>query len=268
MKRTITFKMYQLFCATIMAFTAALITFAQTQERVVDGKSPDTQKTQVGRHRISGIVTMRVNNQPVVKALIRITGIDRPVAETQNFTNQTFTDEQGRWTVDKVPDGNYLIVVDPAITIPPANNKNGQVNEANPAADAKFVTQSHEVKVSGTDIDDLAMQVIKGGRITGKVIMDGGEMLPKDLIILPEQAIKDGRSPIRIAPVQSDGSFILEGVPTGEIILKVVVYGKPKEYYMKTATVNGIDLLRETLNIQDGAEVKDAHIVFAKVANK
>jgi hypothetical protein len=91
---------------------------------------------------------------------------------------------------------------------------------------------------------------------------------PKDLIVLPEQAVKEGRSPIRFAPVQSDGSFILEGVPTGDILLKVVVYGKPKEYYTKRATVAGMDLLGGVLSIEDGSEVKDVQIIFAKAADK
>jgi len=245
-----------------------MLAIAQTQERVVDRQPQIYHKTPAAGHRISGIVTMNPDSQPVAKARVEVRGINRPATGTQLFMSQTFTDEQGRWTIDKVPDNDYLILVDQARTPSPVSNKNGQMSDVKSRAETKFVAQTREVKMFGTNIDNLAIQVIKGGRITGKVVMDGGESLPKDLIVLPEQTAKDGRSPVRSALVQPDGSFILEGVPTGSILLKVVVYGKAKEYYTKTATVDGMDLLRETLSIEDGSEVKDVHIIFAKVTDK
>lgn len=269
MYRKISSKTYRLLYAVILTLTVSMLAIAQTQERVVGGQPQINHKTPAAGHRISGIVTMNPDSQPVAKAKIEIRGINRPVAGTQLFMSQTFTDEQGRWTIDNVPDDDYLIVVDPARTPPsPVSNKDGQMNEVNSRAGTKFVSQTYEVKMSGTNIDNLAIQVIKGGRITGKVVMDGGESLPKDLIVLPEQTAKDGRSPVRSALVQPDGSFILEGVPTGSILLKVVVYVRAKEYYTKTAAVDGMDLLRETLSIEDGSEVKDVHIIFAKVTDK
>ncbi len=268
MNRIISSKTYRLLHAVILTLTVSMLAIAQTQERVVDRQPQIYHKTPAAGHRISGIVTMNPDSQPVAKAKIEIRGINRPAAGTQLFMSQTFTDEQGHWTIDNVPDDDYLIVVDPARTPSPVSNKDGQMNEVNSRAGTKFVAQTYKVRMSGTDIDNLAIQVIKGGRITGKVVMDGGESLPKDLIVLPEQTAKDGRSPVRSALVQPDGSFILEGVPTGSILLKAVVYGRAKEYYTKTAAVNGMDLLRETLGIEDGSEVKDVHIVFARVTKK
>ncbi len=268
MYRKISPKTYRLFYALILTLTVSMLAMAQIQERVVELKPQTIQKTPAAGHRISGIVTVNPDGQPVANTKIEIRGINRPAAGTQLFMSQTFTDEQGHWTINKALDDDYLIIVDPARTPPPVSNKGGQMNEVNYGVGTKFVSQTREVRMSGTDIDNLAIQVIKGGRITGKVVMDGGESLPKDLIVLPEQTVKNGRSPGRIAAVQSDGSFIIEGVPTGSIILKVVVYGRVKEYYTKTATVDGIDLLRETLSIEDGSEVKDVHIIFAKVMDK
>lgn len=268
MNGIISSKMYRLLYAIVLTLTASMPAIAQTGEKVANGQSQINQKNLAAEHRISGTVIMKPDNQPVAKTKIEIRGINKPVAGTQLFMSRTFTDEQGHWTIDQVPDGNYLILIDPTVILSPVSTKNGQVNEVRSGTSAKFVAQTYEVKISGTNIDNLVIQVIKGGRITGRVIMDDGEPMPKDLIILPEQTIKVGRSPLRIAPVDLNGTFILEGVPTGEILLKVVAYGKPKRYYMKTATVNGIDLLRETLSIEDGSEVKDVHIVFAKVTDK
>lgn len=98
--------------------------------------------------------------------------------------------------------------------------------------------------------------------------MDGGGQLPARLIVVPRSTIKNNNAPMQNVQVNKDGSFILEGVPNGEIFLKAEVFDKPNEYFMKSATVGAVDLLREPLRIRDGTEVKDVYIVFAKKAEK
>jgi hypothetical protein len=233
--------MYRAFCLVIMTLILPIFSIAQTPERVVDEQQPINQKTVQANHRISGTVTMKVDNQPVAKANIELRGIRRPATGTQVFWIHAVTDEQGRWSIDKVPDDDYLI----------------SVNPTGLTAGTKFVSQNREVKMAGADIENIAFQVIKGGRITGKVIMNDGEPIPKNLLIIPGQTITSSRSQVKTALVQPDGSFILENVPTGDILLKARVFGKPNEYFMKTATVGEIDLMHEPIRIEDGVEVKD-----------
>jgi hypothetical protein len=259
MNRIIISKTFQLLYAVILILTVS--TFVNAKPHII-------QKELTAGHHITGTVTMKTDNQPVAKAIIRLTEIGNKPAGVKPFTNQTFTNEQGIWMIENVPDGDYLIVVDPATTQSSTNNNDKQMNQVNSAAGAKFVSKSHQVKMSGADIDNLDILVNKGGIITGKVVMENGEPLPKDLIVLPEQIAEKDRSPVRFALVQADGSFILEGVPVGEIRLKVVIYGKPKEFYAKTATVDGKDLLSNTLIIEDGSKVSGVHIVFAKAVEK
>lgn len=265
MNKEISHKMYRALCVVFLALAASSPTISQMQEKIVNGQAQINKENSAAGHRISGMVTMKTDNQPVAKTKIEIRGTNNLTAGAPLFTSKTFTDEQGRWTLDNVPDGNYVVLVDSTVTLIPVKTKNGQVDEIRSGMTAKFVAQTFEVKMAGTDIEDLAIQVIKGGRITGKVIMDSSEPIPEGLIVLPEQTIKFGRSPLRFAAVSSDGTFTLDAVPIGGILLKAMVYGKPKEYHMKSATVNGKDLLRETINMEDGSEVKDVNIVFAKV---
>lgn len=260
MNGIISFKTYLPY-ALILILTACLFASGQTPDkRIENGQPQSNQKNPASGHRISGTVIMKTDDQPVAKANIIVRGTNKPLRDSQLFARQTVTDEEGRWAVDNVPDGEYQIVIDPA--------REGQLNEAASVRTIKFVAQVQIVEMSGNDINNLVIQVIRGGRISGKVVMNGGEIMPQDLIILPEQTIKVGRSPVRFASIQPDGTFILENVPVGEILLKVGVYGKPREYYMKTATVDGIDLLSETLSIKDGSEVKDVYIVFAKATDR
>ena len=268
MNRDIIYKMYRGLWFVSLTLATSLSVVSQTQEKIVNDLARINKENSVVGHRISGMVTMKTDNQPVVKTKIEIRGTNNLAAGAPLFVSKIFTDEQGRWTLDNVPDGNYVVLIDPTVTLLPVKTNNGKVDEIRLGITAKFVAQTFEVKMAGTDIDDLTIQVIKGGRITGKVIMHGSEPIPEGLIVLPEQTIKFGRSPIRFAPVNPDGTFTLDAVPTGEILLKAVVFGKPKEYQMKSATVNDKDLLRETINIEDNSEVNDVNIVFAKVTDK
>lgn len=262
MFRKTSWKTYQLLCAVIVTLAVSVFSMAQRLERNKDGQQATKQKIAAAGHRLSGTVTMRLDNHPVAKAGISV--ISRPTAGGRPFTKMTVTDEQGHWTIDNLPDAVYSIIIVSGKTLPPVGGQDGQTSQST----SQFVTQTSRLEIAGADIDDIAIQVIKGGRITGIVVMDDGESLPKDLVVLPEQVIKDGRSPVRMAQVKPDGSFILENVPTGEILLKAVVFGKPTEYFMKTATAGATDLMREPLRIEDGAEIKDVYIFFAKAADK
>lgn len=268
MNREISYIMCRTLCIVSLTLAVSLPVISQTQENIVKDQAQINKENSAPGHRISGTVMMKTDNQPVAKTKVEVRSISNLAAGAPLFVSKTFTDEQGRWMLDNVPDGNYVVLVDPTFTLIPVKTKNGQVEEIRSGMTAKFVAQTFEVKMAGTDIDDLAIQVIKGRRITGKVIMDGSEPIPEGLIVLPEQTIKFGRSPLRFAPVNVDGTFTLDAVPTGEILLKAVVYGKPKDYHMKSATLNDKDLLRETINIKDNSEVKSVSIVFAKLKDK
>jgi hypothetical protein len=269
MNRIISYKAYRLLYAVIITLTVSFLAIAQTQRKIIESQSQQIiQEKPSAGHHIAGTVIIKPDNQPVAKAIIQLTEIGNKLAGIKPFTSKTFTDEQGIWRIANVPDGDYLIIVDPAVIQSSINNNDKRADQENSTAGAKFVARSHKIKMSGVDIDNLDIHVNKGGIITGKVVMDTGEPLPKDLIVLPEQTAETDRSPGRFAQVQTDGSFILEGVPVGGIRLKVVVYAKPKEYYTKTARVDGIDLLSDTLSIEDGSKVNGVHIVFAKVIEK
>jgi hypothetical protein len=243
-----------------MTLILPVFSIAQKLERLTSEQQASRRKAAAAGHRLSGTVTM--DNHPVAKAGISV--ISRPTADKPSFRKMTITDEQGRWSIDKLPDAAYTVIIVPGRTLPPIGSQNGQTSESI----AQFVSQQIRLEIAGGDIDDIDSRVIKGGRITGTVVMDGGESLPKDLIVLPEQVVNSEGASIRMAQVQPDGSFILENVPTGKILIKAVVFGKPTEYFMKTATLGAIDLLREPIRINDKAEIKDVYIVFAKATDK
>lgn len=262
MYRKINRKMYRALCAAIMTLILSVFSIAQRLERLTPEQQANKLKPSA-THRLSGTVTMRPDNHPVAKAGISVIRFRGTTGE-RPFTERTFTDEQGRWTIDNLPDGVYSIIIVPSRTFPPIGGNVGQKSELI----SQFVTQKTKLEIHGADIDDIDSQVNKGGRITGRVVMDGGETIPEELIVVPRAAIESDDPPMQNVQVNPDGSFDLEGVPNGEIYLKAIVFNKQNEYFMRTATVGAIDLLREPLHIKDGTEIKDVNIVVAKVKDK
>lgn len=254
--------MYRVSCFVIIILVVSLLSNAQTPERITGAESASNQKPIAAGHRLSGTVTMLPDNKPVAKAGISIMSLP-PAAGMKPLSLRTITDEQGRWKIDNVPDADYSVIIVPRRTILPTGAKDGQTSEV----DSIFITKESRVKVAGADVDNLDFHVNKGGRISGKVIMDDGGLLPARLIVVPRAAIASNNAPMQNIQVNPDGSFSLKGVPNGEIFLRAYVFNMPNEYFMKSATVGAIDLLREPLRIEDGTEVKDVQIVFAKTKN-
>jgi hypothetical protein len=62
---------------------------------------------------------------------------------------------------------------------------------------------------------------------------------------------------------RADNTFILEGIPSGEVILDADVSGFP-DFYLKSITLGGQDLLREPLVVNEGSEITGVRIGIGK----
>src|SRR5207245_4818763 len=107
--------------------------------------------------------------------------------------------------------------------------------------------------VAGADIENLAIEVSMGGRVSGHVTIEQGNAPAPDISIGIGSAI---------TRVEENGAFTATGVPAGEFPLSVMVHPQ-NVFYAKSIQVNGADLLREKLKTTTGAEIKDVRIVIA-----
>ncbi len=205
-------------------------------------------------HSVAGTVRHESDGQPVAGATVRLTrkdsedqasGTEKAAGiEAAMYNYLSATDTQGRWSVSNLPDGKYTIFVRPAPVV---------------SADAetrKFVEKRQDLTVAGSDVEDLAIEVSAGGRISGRVTVEEGNALA------PQISIAAGSAIARVGP---DGTFIVTGVPQGEFPLAVIIR-PPNVFYVRSIEVNGIDLLREKLKTRAGAEIKDIHIGISPAA--
>jgi hypothetical protein len=117
----------------------------------------------------------------------------------------------------------------------------------------RFVDKRQDLTVAGADVENLAIEVSRGGRVSGHVTVEQGNAPAPDISIGVGSAI---------SRVEGNGAFTATGVPEGEFPFSVMI--RPQNvFYAKSIEVNGVDLLREKLKTRTGAEIKDVRVVIA-----
>ena len=199
-------------------------------------------------HSVAGTVKGEGDGHSVVGATVRLNkknsgqasgngasaGIE---AAMSNYFSTT--DAQGRWSFSNLPDGAYTIDVRPTSIL-------GAKLE-------RFVNKRQDLTVAGADVENLAIEVSLGGRVSGHVTIEQGNASAPDISIGVGSAI---------ARVEGNGEFTVTGVPEGEFPFAVMI--RPQNvFYAKSIQVNGVDLLREKLKTMMGTEIKDVRVVIA-----
>ena len=199
-------------------------------------------------HTVSGTVRAEGDGHPVAGATVRLNKRDADQAyvsgalsgiEAAMSNYFSTTDAQGRWFLSNLPDGAYILDVRPTGIL-------GAKLE-------RFVDKRQDLTVAGADMENLAIEVSQGARVSGHVTVEQGNAPA------PEISIGIGSA---FTGVEANGAFTETGVPEGEFALAVMI--RPQNvFYAKSIEVNGVDLLREKLKITMGTEIKEVRVVIA-----
>lgn len=221
-----------------------------------------------GSYTISGTVVARQGRKAVRARLALQSKVD---ASTMTFFDAGPTaesDEQGRFSFTGIPDGTYVIKVDPTSgtideDVQDVTNDANQIRYGNVASEPKrpsLVARQQEVTVAGDDLSGIIIEVIEGGRVRGTVIVEGNDkQLPQgfNVYLTP----RDGGEPLgRYGYIQS-GSFTIDRIPPGEYF--VAVQQLSDKFYVKSITSAGTDLMREPLRMASGASVDNVRVTLS-----
>ena len=235
-----------------------------------DGETPGVNITliELSVHRVSGNVKFR-SGEAVAGVAVQLTpkATDRSAGDVQTPAGRvpqiSFTDENGAWSFANVPDGDYVLRVDSRQVAPP------RVSSANPSAPSgpgrpptpKFTPKQLSLTVAGVDSTDVTIEVSRGGRISGSVVVEGDRPLPANVGIIAGGGNSTGSRPAS-STIQADGSFALTGVPEGDVWIMPQLR-PPNTFYVKAIDANGLDLMRSPLKLEDGGEIKNVRIVIS-----
>jgi hypothetical protein len=270
---------------------AAVIKLAVGDERT----DVDVRITERELRTVSGVVRSRRDKRPLARAQVSITRRDDPLGPggtiaffggSESGRNATTTDDEGRWQFDEIPDGPYTINVKPAEEYEPdataafSMNSNRAASGVNYAAENRngegyvrrrkpgLAPARRDVEVSGGNLTEVVIESGDGGRISGRVTVEGGDASVYAhiaLFRLPDGGDERGlaSSDYRSADARG-GQFSIDGLPAGRFSLQPSIYENDQTVYVKSITWNGKDLLREPLELAEGATAEGVHVVFAR----
>src|SRR5205823_4648634 len=142
-----------------------------------------------------GVVRDRRTGQPLENVHL---GLHLKEGEAEEMPlivdHNTQTDEQGHWQFNELPDGLYVLTIQPQPEVDPATAQAYERTmraavEAHdqaafqtiraPIPVQKFSAKQQEVTIEGHDLTNLSVELGAGGYISGTVVIEGNkELLP------------------------------------------------------------------------------------------
>lgn len=233
-------------------------------------------------HTIHGSVIAKLDRIALPGATITIRRPEQTDWFAQN-NQQVRTDEQGVWVLEDVPDGVYSLRVTPPddIPIPGAEIKQAEPDDDDDPSPMKelptrkFVANETQITVAGGDLIVEPIALPEGASISGTIETPPSLNPEKQPYGQPVQINWRYEGEVitnyRNTTISYDGNFSIEGLHEGKVFLTAGIgysYGGPTEtasnYYLKSITLNGADVMRRSITITEGQSLKNVHIAIAE----
>ena len=228
-------------------------------------------------HTVRGSVIAKLDRVPLPGATLSLRLPDQ-ASWFGSDPQQVVTDDQGTWLLDGIPDGTYVMTVEPPGDFPlpgadseriTADDDDGPPQRKN-VPTRKFVRQETEITVSGGDLIVDPIALAEGASISGTIEWPSkpDASTPQYAQIIYRYEGEPSSDGYRNSISASGEEFTIEGLRSGKVYLNANPgYGGMNESgssYVKSITLNGIDLRQKPLTIAEGQSIKNVHIVIAE----
>ena len=241
--------------------------------------------------QISGVIKWRDSGLPVPLATLTLRKMDEPrvdvsfeqylsansatAAHEYTMTSDidftmlaslpvTTTNVQGEWKFPELPPGKYLLTA--SATRPNADSPVLDL-DGEPRIDVETLlnrvsrgpvtVRQFEFTVGDTDLKNVVLEITDGARISGTVVDEASNM-PSLRLFLKRDDRQIGSTRYHNS---DEGSFVLEGVPAGDVRLEAQVL-TGSDSYVKSITLGSQDLMRSPLRVEEGAEISGVRITI------
>lgn len=117
------------------------------------------------------------------------------------------------------------------------------------------------VEVGDTDLEEIKLTILPGVDLVGRVAIEGREPVDPSVIHVHLEDSDSDLSSIRPADVKPDGTFKFADVSLGSY--EVGVSGGPWGAYLKSARINGEDILNGKLDVSPGKSRSPIEIILS-----
>ncbi len=247
-------------------------------------------------YKIEGKVVASKDKLPIKSTKISLKRVgDKTFSfiEAERLMQTGTTDNEGKFTFKEIPQGTYKVTLEAtnsnfdiknqiygsdgsdgndsiyAANAPRANtNSYTQIPEKQTP---KFAKKTQEITVDDKDLDNVVFELGFGATISGTILTEDNQELPKNIII---SALNDDFEVLASGNVwtrdyssgketgKSRSDFKLEGIGEGKV--SVSFETSEDEFYVKSITAKGVDLLVGQIEVKDGEFVRNVQVVFSK----
>ena len=239
---------------------------------------------------VSGIVKWRGSNDPIAdgglslrrkddaKAEVSFADFGRLASDMANDDGSLFgmlpyllmsmpateeVNEKGEWTFKDVPPGTYIAT---AFAQLPQLRGSDEKKERDPSQpppidqEPRFVSRQIELTVDHEDLKNVTIELSDGGRILGVVVGEDSTPLSSVMVSVNQKGVDSFMLDVPRAS-EHDGTFMIDGVPAGEVLIDAVA-PRGSGFYLKSIALGSQDLMREPLRMEEGAEVTGIRITL------
>ena len=218
-------------------------------------KDVDIQFTDRIGHRVSGTILMR--GKPVSDADIKLTR-DEPEEDHDPLELPLArSDDNGRWEIRTIPDGKYTLSVSTSTL---------GVHISGDYGFTRIARQRRELIVAGEDVTNFNVEVFDEAKVSGVVSVEGGAPMPPTVAVMlnpaskHDEAASDPEDSNRYSIVDKKGEFEIPQLPPG---LYQFGFNIPGDYYVKSITLKGRNLLGNPVKIVAGQSLTGIKIVLS-----
>jgi hypothetical protein len=180
---------------------------------------------------VRGQVISSASGQPVANVNVVLEPRQRPGSRGPIMRGRANGANRGSFEIAGVLPGSYDLV---AIS----NDRNNRMSARVP------------VDISGSDIQNVSVVLSPGFSVAGHVTIEGASQDVSRIrfTLRPSASGVQFGGAIPAAPVQADGTFTLQQV--GQDIYRMNWNGVPRGFYVKTARLGAVDVLRDGLKLE------------------
>ena len=228
-------------------------------------------------HTVRGSVIAKLDRVPLPDATLSIRIRDQ--ASLFGGGSQQFaTNSEGLWVLDGVPDGTYVISVEPPGNFPlPGADPDSEVNYDDDGVPPrknvptrKFVRNEVEITVSGGDLVVEPIALAEGASISGTLeFPQASDDATPQYVQITYRYEADPTEAFGNSAFAQGTEFTVEGLRAGKIFLNATPgYGggglTEKNLFVKSITLNGVDLRQKPLTVSEGQSIKNVRIVIGQ----
>ncbi|MFQ5637483.1 MAG: collagen binding domain-containing protein [bacterium] len=185
---------------------------------LADSHSTDIDFDLVPRGTISGLVTDQITNEPIAGAVVEAFKERSALDAASSVAGfRAKTDDAGKYLIENVPVGKYLVVAAAETYLP-------EFWQESPTKEGATLVEVPD----NTDIDNIDFTLDKGGSISGLVATESDSTPIAGALIKvfgeDSHRFKRGHS-------LEDGTYKIAGLPTGKYLVRVIAKRYVSEFY-------------------------------------